>query len=339
MLKNLRLILFCLLLLSVKIALATPTGSKPTTPSPLLKERYQQYIAKGINFLDQNNYSEAEHWFRKAQGFLPNLPDAYTNLAIIKIYRGDIKEAKELLSRAEKMASSDYAGREILFYNLGVCFHIEEDYPNAVKYFSEALELNPAFNNARYGLEMSSEHLQDDQHKDAAAVDSEEHSSETEDTGQMAQQLLQEGSRTFSSNADEAILLIQKSISLKPENAEAFYRLGVIYDRQGQLSKAVECFKNAIETSPDLAKAHLNLGSAYGKLKKYKLALAAFNKAAKFDPDNPKIPYNISMVYIATGKRKKAFTYLDKAKVLCLKNNDAAFLQRIHDVREKIRGK
>ncbi len=319
----------------------------PPSENPSMVNRYEQYVSEGLVLLNQNQYPKAATWFKKAQGFLPNMPEAYLYLGIINIHQGNIDEAERLLKRAEKLLLNKQANKSIIFYNLGICSHIKENYQQAIEYFSLALETKPSFDNAKHGLAMSSKNIKE-KNKDTSknsnkkqlppkAKGSPKIPTDKESLN-MANKFLKEGSQKFNKDNDKAILLIKKSISLKPDNPEAYYRLGVIYDRQVQFLKAEECFKNALKLDPQMAKAYLNLGSVYGKSKKYNLALKAFVKAAKLDHQNPKIPYNISMTYIATGKAKQALKYLKEAEDLCQKNDNTAFLKKIETVLQNMKG-
>jgi len=342
--------LICLFTVIQNSAESSVKNIPSTSPSnnPSIINRYEQYISEGLKFFDQNQYSEAAIWFKKAQGFLPNIPEAYLNLGIINIYQGNIDKAERLLKRAEQLSSASQSNKDILLYNLGVCAHIKGNYQQAVEYFSLALEVKPLCADAKYGLEMSSRNIKEKNNNNQNNNFNEQPITRTKnlakiptdkDSSQMADNFLKEGSQEFNKDNDKAILLIKKSISLKPNNPEAYYRLGVIYDRQKQLLKAEECFKNVLKLTPQMAKAYLNLGNVYGKLKKYKLALKTLTKAAKLNNQNPKVPYNISMVYIATGKKNQALAYLEKAMILCQKSNNTSLLEKIKTAYQKIKGK
>lgn len=62
-----------------------------------------------------------------------------------------------------------------------------------------------------------------------------------------------------------AILEYEKAIDLNPGLAVAYTRLGLAYDKIGQLDRAVSNHKKALEIDPNLAEAHKNLGMSYHK--------------------------------------------------------------------------
>lgn len=80
---------------------------------------------------------------------------------------------------------------------------------------------------------------------------------------------------------NQAIGEYKKTISLAPENFQAYYNLGLIYAQKMLSQEAEWYFKKVIELNPDFAPAYYNLCVFYLSLPQpdYKLALEYFNKA------------------------------------------------------------
>ena len=79
----------------------------------------------------------------------------------------------------------------------------------------------------------------------------------------------------------------------KPKNAPAlpFFELGRLYRSQGELQRAVWCFRQAVERDPNLAEAYLDLGRALrGKPQWRKEAKAALRRYLKLRPDSEEAP-------------------------------------------------
>jgi Tfp pilus assembly protein PilF len=69
-----------------------------------------------------------------------------------------------------------------------------------------------------------------------------------------------------------------------------FFNLGVIYAKEGNLSKAIAAYQRAILENPDYAEAHFNLGLVYLRAKNFASARACFDTFLKKwvgDPQNP----------------------------------------------------
>ena len=50
---------------------------------------------------------------------------------------------------------------------------------------------------------------------------------------------------------DEAIEAFNKTISLKPDDAEVYNNMGIALKHQGKLDEAIEAFKKAVSLKPD----------------------------------------------------------------------------------------
>ena len=65
---------------------------------------------------------------------------------------------------------------------------------------------------------------------------------------------------------EEALRAFDKSISIKPDYAEAFNNMGIVLQRQGKLEKAIEACNTAIAIKPDYADAYWNLSGTAGSI-------------------------------------------------------------------------
>ena len=68
----------------------------------------------------------------------------------------------------------------------------------------------------------------------------------------------------------------EQTIRLKPDYAEAYFFLGLVYRDSVMYREAVESFKQAIRIKPDFADAHNELGCVYIKLRMYREAVESF---------------------------------------------------------------
>lgn len=327
-----------------------------TVISPELK--YQEYIVKALFFLEHNQHQKAQELLNQAKALLPQMPEAYINLAAIHIQYDSPENALPLLDKAKSLASADYSKKDVIFCNLGLCTYLNLDYETAAQYYQESLESNPDLGEALYGLGMCYQNLGQTQ-KALASIYKAKHvfektnnvaylatindtlvlleQSVTEDTLVLSEQFLNDGSLAFKDNDQpRAIALMKKSILLNPKNAEAYYRLGVIYTHTEKFARAVCYFEYAIKLDPNFTKAYINLGGVYGKLKKYSEALETLNAALQLDKDNPKIYYNIGMVYVAKGKKEIAKKHFKKAEALCQQADDLTFLEKIKEIYKKL---
>jgi len=104
----------------------------------------------------------------------------------------------------------------------------------------------------------------------------------------------------------KAILFLNKAVELNPEFKEAYYNLGLSYERLGKYKDAIKNLKEAIKLSPDDANAYYALGYVYYQKKKNKQAVEAFENAARLKPKNPFTHSKLGYAYLAWGKEERA---------------------------------
>ena len=83
---------------------------------------------------------------------------------------------------------------------------------------------------------------------------------------------------------DESLVASQKSVELNPQDAEAYYNLGIVMQDLGKLDEAEAIYKKAITLKPD-HKAHNNLGIVMQDLGRLDEAEESYKKAIKQKPD------------------------------------------------------
>lgn len=80
---------------------------------------------------------------------------------------------------------------------------------------------------------------------------------------------------------DEALNAFDKVIKINPQNMEAYFYRGNIYDELGDYKKAIVNYNRAIMLNPIYIDAYLYRGFAYNNLGQLKKAMADIKKAAK----------------------------------------------------------
>jgi tetratricopeptide (TPR) repeat protein len=80
---------------------------------------------------------------------------------------------------------------------------------------------------------------------------------------------------------EQAISDYQTATSFGSHDAEAYYRLAIVYQQQGELQKALENYLQAVEKADPVPPQYLaNLASLYVELKEYDKAMEYFNQLA-----------------------------------------------------------
>ena len=95
-------------------------------------------------------------------------------------------------------------------------------------------------------------------------------------------------------------------VALRPDHAEAHYRLGVTLQDQHSLDEAAGSYRNAIAVRPDHIQAHNNLGVVLQLQEKFEEGVASFRRAVELHPDFDEPYLNLGRLQAALGDSKGA---------------------------------
>ncbi len=114
------------------------------------------------------------------------------------------------------------------------------------------------------------------------------------------------------SQRDAAINFFQKSIQLKSDFAEAYIKIGAIYEKIGEQEKAIESYKNALKVKA-FPEAHYNLGLIYEGTGKTEEAIESYKNYISTKPDYAHRGYSrLSFLYRTSGRFKEAMESAQK---------------------------
>jgi tetratricopeptide (TPR) repeat protein len=95
----------------------------------------------------------------------------------------------------------------------------------------------------------------------------------------------------------DALRAFEQAISLKPNYPEAYLRLAWLYQKQDRFNDAIEACKQALGYKPDYSKAYSALGSVYVSLDRDEDAAESFLQAIKLDPQNAAAHSSLGNLY------------------------------------------
>ena len=105
---------------------------------------------------------------------------------------------------------------------------------------------------------------------------------------------------------DEALPLLQKSLSIAKDNARATYYLALVQRNEGQLDDAIANLQKVAAAFPRSRDAHRELGFSFYQLHKYPEARAEYEAVQSIDPDDLAAHYNLAILYRRLGLKDKA---------------------------------
>ncbi|MCW1927039.1 tetratricopeptide repeat protein [Bhargavaea beijingensis] len=187
-----------------------------------------------------------------------------------------------------------------------------EDYEEAVKAFTEAIDANPDdpigyinFGNLLASIGREEEALKAEKFfQKALALD----------PGSMTAVYGLAGLYYNLDRYEEAARLYEKAIRGGIEGADAPYMLGKSLERTGKLKLALPYMQRARELSPDDLQIRLSYGILLASLEMFHQAMDELTFVAEHDPDNADAHYNLGVLYaVSTQQRGHALSHLEKA--------------------------
>lgn len=128
---------------------------------------------------------------------------------------------------------------------------------DAVEQYGKALEISPAYQQARENMAMT-------------LLDMEE--------------------------PDKALAALPELLDTNAAQPEAHVRLAVAYVKKRKLGLAEKHFKEALRAKPDWAEVHNGLGKIYSMQKRYDLAIQSYHEALRLKPNYPDAARNLARV-------------------------------------------
>jgi tetratricopeptide (TPR) repeat protein len=104
-----------------------------------------------------------------------------------------------------------------------------------------------------------------------------------------------------------------KNLESNPNDFMLHFRLGNLYDLDGDLTEAIHHYQKALSIQPEYVPLFIDLGIAYAKTGAYEKSLSLFEKALSFDPENNETHYIIACIYARQTKPEDAVVWLQKA--------------------------
>jgi tetratricopeptide (TPR) repeat protein len=216
-------------------------------------------------------YEDAEGKFREAikvdQGYI----DAYLSLGVVLSVQERFKDAISQYREVATRAGKDSAARKDALHNQGNALRALKQYEDAEKKYREAIDLDPEYPHARYGL---------------GAV--------------LADQ----------DRFGDAIDQYKKAVELLKEEADCKYALagwGSVLSVQERFEEAVVKYAEARTCAPKDAAVYFTLGNGLADCGRYREAIAQYDKGIKLDPDDPFLYHNKAHYLFQLGRYEEGW--------------------------------
>jgi putative inorganic carbon (hco3(-)) transporter len=106
---------------------------------------------------------------------------------------------------------------------------------------------------------------------------------------------------------DKILDVENKALIIDPKYAEAYYIIGIVKERKGDLKTAQQMYEQAIEINPELSDTIGALSNISIKLGQTNKLIETFNKFLKKYPNNPLFMENLAIVYARNNDLRNAY--------------------------------
>lgn len=120
---------------------------------------YRKLITEGNRLYEEGNYDEALNKYREAQIERPEAGEIQYNIGSTLYRQGAFKESAEIFPNATTTDDSRLEAHT--YYNQGNAFFRQQDYPQAIEAYKQALKLNPEDEDAKFNLELARKKLKE----------------------------------------------------------------------------------------------------------------------------------------------------------------------------------
>ena len=129
----------------------------------------------------------------------------------------------------------------------------------------------------------------------------------------ICSKLRKAGELIQSNRLDEAMALLEQIKRSGTRNPDVWFLSGTVHGKQGSYLKAVDCFRQSMSLRPNDPQIAYNLGLALKDAGDFEDALAAFRKVARLQPDHLEIRSCLAQIYVGLGRLDEAIKELQSA--------------------------
>ncbi len=243
---------------------------------------------------------------------------AYMWIGDIQRVQGQYDKARSAYREAVRV-KPDYADA---FNNIGLTYHLQKDYPNAVLFFEQAARLAPSVGLYRKNIGVA--YIGAGKKDEAMKV----YNSLVPIDAKLAGELLDEitkpataaltktpaetsfdnGVKLYNAkDYQKALASFQEALQFKPDFGDASHYLGMALYQLKQYPAAITAFENALKLN--IANSHFSkewIGDIYKELKEYDKAIAAYADSLKLKPTLSQPAQKIGNVYYSLKRYPEA---------------------------------
>ena len=218
--------------------------------------------------------------------------------------RGNLNDAQNIYEQILSIQENNFDALQLL----GALFAQVKKYPQAIKFLSKAIIVDPNHAGCFSNLGISFQKLRRLEEAlssyDKAISLQADYAEAYSNRGAVLQEL-----KRF----DEALSSYDKAISIKGDYAEAFNSRGTVLEELKCLEEALSSYHKAISINKDYTEAYYNRGNVLHKLKRLEEALSSYDKAISLHEDYAEAYSNRGTVLEELKRLDEALSSYEKA--------------------------
>lgn len=269
----------------LKMAASSPVEKKPAPPPAITKEtlRPQEIITRASEKkkVDQSTLPSAATVASLSKEKTPGEKELYSGPSLARRLR-DIPQKIDAKQTNDAVRTRNTENLPH-YFEQGVYFQNQKNFPEAIKAYNMALEIDPHYAEAYNNL------------------------------GIIYSQ---------TADFEKAIFCLQKAVTADPDYFKAYNNLGVILYQNGHLKKAEKQFWKAIEIYPKNIESYVNLSLVYRKQKNLDSAFEILQKGFSMDPEYPELSYHLGMVAEERKETREAIEHYQRFLHLSTQQNN-----------------
>ncbi|MCH8272009.1 MAG: tetratricopeptide repeat protein [Candidatus Marinimicrobia bacterium] len=287
-------------------------------------EAYQLYL-EGLEFLNQENFSEAIESFQGAVEIDSNFTKALYKLAMAQWWFRANLDARETIKKILVNKESMAEGELLLVEGLEAIIYV--DLSKAIDIYQRLLVTHPDDKEIHYVLGEAYFHSSEDERLNGLASLQEAVILDPEFT--LAYHHIFD--YYFRERMDDKAIRIANRLTISnPDNASGYLYLAEIYQLKGELNKSIKNYEKALERNKGIYESIELQGWIYRIGGKYKEALNEYEELSK--PDVPakwqfRGKFASSYVYAEQGHYKKAIQLTQEARKLGITIDERHFIR------------
>ncbi len=272
------------------------------------KKYIEAYLELGNLYLLNEDYKNAKENYEKALTIDPNYPEVNFALGEIEMRSGNYGDAAVFYEKAIKL---DTTSNLKYYYQLGMAYNSLKDSVNTIKNLNKALQINPGYGLANYGLAM----VYNENGNYTKAIEQLTKAIDSKGSGLMPNLLYTERGITYLklNDVDNAYKDFDFAIKINPNDTDSYLERGKILYHMGKDSLAFSDFAKVISIDEQKGEAYAYRGIIYMQRQQPEFAEPDLKKAILFNPEDTVALFNLGNVYYSMDDFQNALNYYIKA--------------------------